>query len=229
MRPADHNESTVESAALPISVRDRATDRERVSDRVYRRLAPYYDVLYGIGLEPGRARALERLALHCGESVLEIGVGTGLSAVRYPPTCRVVAIDVSLPMLARAKARLLTQDLHHVALCRMDAGHLAFSDEAFDAVYAPYLINVVPNPTQVAREMLRVCRRGGRLVFLNHFRLNGRAGLLDRCVGRLAAAMTGVNWDLDLTAFLQGAGLVAASVEPVNLPPVSSVVLCRKP
>lgn len=230
MRPSDHNESTAESAAasLPIRLRDRATDWERVSDRIYRRLAPYYDVLYGVGLEPGRVRALDRLALHGGESVLEIGVGTGLSAVRYPPTCRAVAIDVSLPMLTRAKARLLSRDLHHVALCRMDAGHLAFGDEVFDAVYAPYLINVVPNPTQVAREMLRVCRRGGRLVFLNHFCLHQRPGLLDRCIGRLATAMTGVNWELDLTTFLRGAGLVAASVESVNLPPVSSVVLCRK-
>src|SRR5262245_3261082 len=122
MRPPDHNESA--ASFLPIHVRDRAAVGERVSARIYRRLAPYYDVLYGVGLEPGRTRALERLALQCGESVLEIGAGTGLSAVRYPSTCRAVAVDVSLPMLVRAKDRLRIREVHHVALCRMDGAHL---------------------------------------------------------------------------------------------------------
>ena len=47
---------------------------------------------------------------------------------------------------------------------------LPFADDSFDIVYAPYLISVVPDPVAVAREMRRVCRPGGRIIFLNHFR-----------------------------------------------------------
>src|SRR5215510_8291245 len=73
---------------------------------IYQRLAPVYDLIYGVTLAPGRRHALTRLAPGHGESILEIGVGTGLSAVEYPRDCRVVAIDLSAAMLERAKVRL---------------------------------------------------------------------------------------------------------------------------
>ena len=47
-------------------------------------------------------------------------------------------------MIARAGARLRRHRLEHISLCRMDAAHLAFPDGEFDAVYAPYVVNVVP-------------------------------------------------------------------------------------
>jgi phosphatidylethanolamine/phosphatidyl-N-methylethanolamine N-methyltransferase len=67
-------------------------------EAVYERLAPIYDLIYGITLAPGRRHAMGRLAPGPGELILEIGVGTGLSAVRYPLGCRVVAIDLSAHM-----------------------------------------------------------------------------------------------------------------------------------
>ena len=56
----------------------------------------------------------------------------------------------------------------------MDAAAMTFADESFDIVYAPYLISVVPDPVKVAREMSRVCRKGGRIVILNHFKSDNR-------------------------------------------------------
>ena len=58
----------------------------------------------------------------------------------------------------------------------MDAADLRFPDNTFDIVYAPYLISVVPDPVAVVREMRRVCRPGGRIVILNHFRSRNRVG-----------------------------------------------------
>src|SRR5262245_35828755 len=109
-------------------------------------------------LQPGRSRAMERLAPRAGESILEVGVGTGFGLMAYPSHCRVVAIDLTASMIARAQRRLRTHRIAHVSLCRMDAATLAFPDSRFDAVYAPYVINVVPDPVRMAREMLRVCR-----------------------------------------------------------------------
>ena len=112
----------------------------------------------------------------------------------------------------------------------MDGSRLAFRDEQFHVVYAPYVINVVPDPMGLAREMIRVCRPAGRLVFLNHFGDRSRpAGALDRAVGHLARTVTGVSWDLDLNTFLEQNGLAAVFVERVNVPRVSSVVVCRRP
>jgi len=193
---------------------------------VYARLAPFYDIIYGTVLEHGRRRAIRALAPAPGESILEVGVGTGLSALLYPNGCRVAAIDLSAPMLTRARARLERHAPTDVRLCRMDAACLAFRDAQFDAVYAPYVLNVVPDPIRVAREMQRVCRPDGRIVLLNHFDA-ADASPVDRVVGRMARLVSGVNWHIDLQAFLRDVNLVAVSVEPVNVPRVSTVVVCR--
>jgi phosphatidylethanolamine/phosphatidyl-N-methylethanolamine N-methyltransferase len=198
-------------------------------DAVYRRLAPVYDVMYGLSLEPGRRRAMARLDPRRGETILEVGVGTGLSALHYPPGCRVVAIDVCEPMLVRARRRLVRHGIGHVQLCRMDASNLALRESCFDAVYAPYVMNVVADPVRVARELLRVCRPGARLVLLNHFdAINGSESWFSRVLGQVAARAGGANWQLNLRTFLREAGLEAVSVEPVNALQVSAVVVCRQ-
>jgi phosphatidylethanolamine/phosphatidyl-N-methylethanolamine N-methyltransferase len=197
---------------------------------LYQRLAPVYDVIYGVLLQPGRQLAMERLAPRAGQRILEIGVGTGFALAKYPQNCGVVAIDLSAPMLARAHARLCRRGLRHVTLCRMDGGALAFSDHSFDAVYAPYVLNVVPNPVQVAREMQRVCRSGGRIVILNHFDHPNEADTgITRMVGRVAARLSAVNWQFDFDEFMRASGIEADSIEPANLAGVSWVVSCRKP
>src|SRR5262249_38418348 len=134
------------------------------TDHLYHRLASVYDFIYGAALHPGRRRAIARLAPRAGESILEVGVGTGVGLGEYPSDCRVIAVDLSASMLKQARDRIVRQGVTHVTLCQMDAQALSFRDAAFDAVYAPYVINVVPNPIAVTREMLRVCRPGGRLV-----------------------------------------------------------------
>jgi phosphatidylethanolamine/phosphatidyl-N-methylethanolamine N-methyltransferase len=202
------------------------------SIELYQHLAPLYDVFYGALLQPGRKRAVERLAPRDGERILEVGVGTGVGLRTYPARCRVVAVDLSAQMIARADARRRRLGLRHVSLCLMDASRLGFDDGRFDAVYAPYVINVVADPVRTCREMMRVCRPGGRIVLLNHFDgifdgIGGTAIGASRTVGRIAARLTGVNWSLGLSALLEETGLVLQSIEHVNLGQVSSVVVCR--
>jgi phosphatidylethanolamine/phosphatidyl-N-methylethanolamine N-methyltransferase len=203
--------------------------RAATVEGVYRRLAPVYDVLYGWGLQQGRDVAMRHLAPMAGETICEIGIGTGLSARGYPAGCRVVGLDLSAAMLSRARRLVAAQGLGHVSLCRMDATNLAFRERQFDAVYAPYVINVVPAPLRVARELARVCRPGGRLVFLNHFAGTGvRPRRLDSVLGSAASWLGGVDWHLDLETFVDQAGLHVRSVEPVNAG-VSHVLVCDVP
>ncbi len=198
-------------------------------DPLYERLAPLYDAIYGRLLQPGRRTAMARLAPRGSERILEVGVGTGIDLHEYPADCRVVAIDLSGPMIARAKRRLTKHRRPHVALCRMDAGRLAFPDASFDAVYAPYLINVVPDPVRVGIEIQRVCRPGGRIVLVNHFdRIEETDNVVNRLVGPVATAVSRANWHLDFGEFLRATGLTPQSVEAVNVPRVSTVVVCRR-
>ena len=94
----------------------------------------------------------------------------GINLTLYPRDCTVTGIDLSDSMLEKAHEHVAKNGLRNVRLLQMDASALNFADDSFDIVYAPYLISVVPDPLQVAREMRRVCRPGGRIIILNHFR-----------------------------------------------------------
>jgi phosphatidylethanolamine/phosphatidyl-N-methylethanolamine N-methyltransferase len=196
-------------------------------ERVYERLAPVYDLVCGTLLQPGRRRAMARLAPREGETILEIGVGTGFGLRQYPVSCRVMGIDLSASMIDVARDRARRQRLPNVSLSRMDAALLGFADGQFDAVYAPYVVNVVSDPVRVAAEMRRVCRPGGRLVFVNHFDGIMDSSPMTATIGRMATRITGVNWHLDFSQFIRETGLKPVSIEPVNLAQVSMVVLCE--
>ena len=195
---------------------------------VYDKLAKVYDLTFGPTLHPGRIQAIQRMDIQPGERVLEVGVGTGINLSLYPKPCTVTGIDFSGSMLEKARERMARKDIRNVRLLQMDAGDLKFADGSFDIVYAPYLISVVPDPVKVAQEMHRVCRSGGRIIFLNHFLSPN--GLLSR-VERMISPYTihiGFKADLDLPAFLAQANLHPVSIEKVNVPRLWSLVTCVK-
>ena len=193
---------------------------------VYEKLASVYDVFFGLPLHHGRAKAIRRMAIKPEDRILEVGVGTGISLPLYPRKCSVTAIDLSEPMLERARSRVEQYNLRNVRLIQMDATRLKFPDNSFDIVYAPYFISCVPDPLAVTREMRRVCRPGGRLVFLNHFLSDGVvASKLERAIAPLTLHL-GFKSDFDLPAFLAQTGLRASSIEKVNVPRIWSLVIC---
>ena len=195
---------------------------------VYDKLAKVYDLIFGPTLHPGRLRAIQRMDIQSSERVLEVGVGTGINLSLYPKGCSVTGIDFSGSMLEIARERAARKEMQNVRLLQMDAADLKFADDSFDIVYAPYLISVVPDPVKVAREMRRVCRPGGRIIFLNHF-LSPNP-ILSR-VERLISPFTihiGFKADLDLPAFLAQADLQPQSIEKVNIPKLWSLVTTVK-
>jgi phosphatidylethanolamine/phosphatidyl-N-methylethanolamine N-methyltransferase len=195
---------------------------------VYEKLASVYDFTFGPVLHPGRVDAIERMGIRPGDRVLEVGVGTGINAALYPRDCSVTGVDLSSPMLEKARERIARKGVRNVRLLQMDAANLKFADDSFDIVYAPYVISVVPDPVAVTREMCRVCRPGGRIVILNHFRSKARVGAwLERIIAPFTLYL-GFKSDLDLPAFLVQANLKPVSIEKVNIPRIWSLVTCIK-
>src|SRR5690348_16596113 len=147
--PPDSTESASDVATRALSVT--AVENDFVAG-VYEKLASVYDFIFGPTLHPGRVHAIQRMGIKPGDRVLEVGVGTGINAGLYPRDCAVTGIDLSESMLEKARDRVARKGVTNVRLLEMDAAAMRFPDGAFDIVYAPYLISVVPDPVAVVSE-----------------------------------------------------------------------------
>jgi phosphatidylethanolamine/phosphatidyl-N-methylethanolamine N-methyltransferase len=147
-------------------------DKDAVA-RAYARWAPVYDLVFGTVFERGRKASIAA-AERIGGRILEVGVGTGLSLPDYSWTNRLTGIDLSAPMLLKAKARAAEHRLTNVdGLAVMDAQYLGFEDSAFDVVVAQYVITTVPDPEATLDEFVRVVRPGGEIILVNHLGADG--------------------------------------------------------
>jgi len=194
--------------------------------RAYDRLAPLYDRVFGQVLEPGRqAMSAAAASLRPG-SLLEVGVGTGLTLASYPPETRVVGIDVSPPMLRRAEERAAAMPEREIELAMMDAERMDFRDHSFDCVTVPYVLSVTPDPARLVREIRRVCKPDGIILVVNHFSGNRFWWLMERAV-RSVADRVGFRSDFDFDEHILAHDWEVISVSPVNLLRLSKLVVLR--
>jgi SAM-dependent methyltransferase len=115
------------------------------------------------------ALLLNCLRLAGGESVLEIGCGTGAVTIPLAEAVgehgRVVAVDISEPMLGAARQRIEASGVHNVTLLSGDAQVLAFEPAAFDVATSRMGVMFFADPVAAFRNMGGALRPGGRLVF----------------------------------------------------------------
>ena len=115
------------------------------------------------------ALLLDCLRLTGGESVLEIGCGTGAVTLPLAEAVgehgRVVAVDISEPMLGVARQRVDESGMHNVTLLLGDAQVMALEPAAFDVATSRMGVMFFADPVAAFRNIGGALKPGGRLVF----------------------------------------------------------------
>jgi SAM-dependent methyltransferase len=112
---------------------------------------------------------LARSGVMAGESVLEIGCGTGAATVPFAEAVgergRVVGVDISEPMLTAAHKRIADSGLRNISLLQADAQVHRFEPDRFDLIASRFGVMFFADPVAAFGNLLTAARPGGRLCF----------------------------------------------------------------
>lgn len=158
-----------------------------------------YDPLLARAERLGFAAARANLLAQAHGRILEIGAGTGLNLPHYPPGADLVLTEPDPHMARRARRR-------GAEVVEAPADALPFPDASFDTVVSTLVLCTVPDVPAALREIRRVLRPGGNLLFLEHVRAEPGSRLerwQDRLHGPWQAFACGCNCNRDLLEALE--------------------------
>jgi SAM-dependent methyltransferase len=183
-----------------------------------------YDPFLARAERLGIAQARRELLADARGRVLEIGAGTGLNLPHYPAGLEVVYTEPDPHMAKRLRRR-------GAEVVEAGAETLPFADDSFDTVVSTLVLCTVPDVPAALREVARVLRPGGRLLFLEHVRAPSGSSLerwQDRLHGPWKAFACGCNCNRDLVAALDRASVSVEHAESREwrfMPPIVRPVL----
>ena len=127
----------------------------------------------------------QRLLADATGRVLEVGAGTGANLPFYGPGVESLTITEPEPTMLRRLERRVTEQGPHTKVLRAPAEDLPFDDDSVDVVVSTLVLCGVDDQTQALRELRRVLRPAGRLIFIEHVRSDepGLARWQDRLNG----------------------------------------------
>ena len=157
---------------------DTSNDKEEII-AAYRQRAPSYDLVvklfdlfawFGFNISGWRKQAISDLGLKAGDTVVDIGCGTGLN---FPllyravgPRGTIIGVDLSDAMLAQARQTAEAMQWANVQLVCADASQFDFPPRV-NAVLSTYALTLVPGPERVISKATEALTPGGRLVVLD--------------------------------------------------------------
>ena len=179
--------------------------------------------------EAGMRESRRALIAEARGDCLEIGAGTGLNLDHWPAAVqRLVLTEPDPHMAAQLCAKLAHRD-RPAELMECSAERLPFADDSFDTVVATLVLCTVPDVPTALREIDRVLRPGGRLLFLEHVRADDPrlAAWQDRLHGPWYLFGKGCHCNRDTLATLTASPLEVERAERDELPKVPPIVRPR--
>lgn len=182
---------------------------------IYNKFAPEYDRhIAWLEKIAGLRSMRQNLFQKAQGNVLDVATGTGANYEFFPSSCSITGVDLSKEMLALAKdrAQSLKKD---VTLDSMDAQDLQYPSESFDTVVSALSLCTIPDPLKGLHEISRVCKRGGKILLLEHGPSNWKliATLQKILVGDWHVRKFGCHWDRESDLLVKQAGLVPLTHE----------------
>jgi SAM-dependent methyltransferase len=173
-------------------------------DRVF---AALYDRLLAPTERSWLGEQRRRLLAGASGEVLEIGGGTGVNLAHYGDVERLVVTEPEEPMRRRLEQRARSW-ARPVVVQDAPAEHLPFADSSFDTVVSTLVLCTVRDPSAALAEIGRVLRPGGRLLFIEHVRGEGRRGRVQQRITPLWRVLAGgCHPDRDTVAAIRRQGL----------------------
>src|SRR5512146_3145456 len=165
---------------------------QRFIEHRYQQWARVYDWLtpmYLLGAEKRlRKESIALLHLQPGQAVLDIACGTGRNFAgileKIGPSGRLVGVDYTGAMLARAQARTRREGWQNVELIQADAARILL-DQKFDAALSTLAMGVIPDYRGTLERMQAQLKPGGWLVVGDAKLSSGRSGRLLNWIGYL--------------------------------------------
>jgi ubiquinone/menaquinone biosynthesis C-methylase UbiE len=169
-----------------------------------------------LGLGCGNPQAIA--AMQPGEVVVDLGSGAGfdcfLAARQVGETGRVIGVDMTHEMLAKARDNAVRIDVGNVEFRLGELEHLPIADNTADVVISNCVINLVPDKAQVFREALRVLKPGGRLAVSDVINIAPLPAELRADPALLCGCVAGAAPAAHIEAWLSEAGFVDVHVTP---------------
>jgi arsenite methyltransferase len=154
--------------------------------------------------------------LKSGETLLDLGCGAGLDlclyAERIGPDGMLYGLDLSPPMLDKARQNLLQVGIHNVEWLLAAADAIPLPDNSIDIVTANGIYNLSPDKDAVMREVARVLRPGGRTVFAEIVLAAELPGEVRREIDDWFRCIGGALLQADFLSHLHASGLVHPKV-----------------
>jgi ubiquinone/menaquinone biosynthesis C-methylase UbiE len=171
-----------------------------------RRAGSYEDGVTARWRDPVQRAALEALDLGAGDTLLDVGCGTGAASRMAAPAARsVVGVDLSGAMIDEAIG--LAAGLENVRFQRADAEALPFADGSFTAVLCSNSFHHYPEPARAVAEMTRVLAPEGRIAIGDACADLWTARVADRFLRRFEPGHVRLYRSEELGRFLVDAGL----------------------
>ena len=137
-------------------------------------------------MESSAVEFLARLPLSAGDRLLDVACGSGqLALLAARKGAKVTGVDIATNWIDAARGRAGTEGLD-ATFDEGDAEDLAYGDERFDIVASIFGAMFAPRPDRVARELVRVCRRGGSIAMANWTK-EGFVGRMFQAIGKFVA------------------------------------------